>query len=225
MCRTWCDSDIEAAASKLAKGFVSASGELVGGLSGTWGIAKSGGLTRIAKGIRTVVDFGKRQLKKLAPPPSAAITRPSTAGAKYGPDSKYKKPDGNWDWPPQDGFMGARVKGDLPEGTRIDRYGKETGGYLSPEGTPFEMRALAPYSVNEPYYVYSIKKPIPVESGRIAPAFDQPGGGTQYKLDLLTLSKRAGVSVDSISKHPGGMLKWLVDNGYLERLVPPGGIL
>ncbi|HLO96516.1 MAG TPA: glycohydrolase toxin TNT-related protein, partial [Burkholderiaceae bacterium] len=224
-----CDSDIDAAASKLAKGFVTASGELAGGLSGTWGIAKSGGLTRIAKGIRTVVDFGKRQLKKLAPPPSAAITRPGTAGAKYGPDSKYKTPDGKWNYPPDNGFTGTKTKGTLPKDTVLDRYGNEGGSFLSPQGTPFEMRALPPSSVSDIYNVYKIKKPLPVEAGKIAPAFDQPGGGTQYLLDWAKIAADNGTTIDIIRSYSSptgkGGIAWLAEvGGYFERLTPPGGI-
>src|SRR4029453_9597357 len=100
---------------------------------------------------------------------------------KYGPDSKYQKADGSWDWPPDGGFAGPRTQETLPVDTRIDRFGHEGGDYLSPEGTPFEQRALAPKSLKDDYHVYKVVKPLPVESGGIAPAFDQPGGGVQYK--------------------------------------------
>jgi hypothetical protein len=77
------------------------------------------------------------------------------------------------------------------------------------------MRALAPSSLNEPYYVYRIKKPLPVESGKIAPAFDQPGGGTQYVINWAEIAKMEGISEKSIPKEK---IKWLVDIGYLDRI-------
>jgi uncharacterized Zn-binding protein involved in type VI secretion len=111
----------------------------------------------------------------------APAVRPDTSTANYGPDAKYQKPDGSWDWPPNEGFAGTPKTETLPVGTRIDRFGHEGGSYLSPEGTPFPDRALAPKSVNDPYHAYKVVKPLEVRSGEIAPAFDQPGGGIQYK--------------------------------------------
>jgi RHS repeat-associated protein len=220
-----CDPDLTAAAKRLANGFVTGTGELVGGLAGTWGLAKSGGLTRIAKGIESLVAFGKRQIKKPGTVPAAPIVRPDTSAAVYGPDAKYKKPNGDWNWPPNDGFAGPRVKGALPKDTLLDRFGAEGGSFLSPKGTPFEMRALAPSSLKEPYYVYRAKKPLPVESGRIAAAFDQPGGGTQYLLDWAKIAVDNGTTVNAIRSYPGGGIRWLVEvGGYLERLTPSGGI-
>ncbi|HZF51749.1 MAG TPA: glycohydrolase toxin TNT-related protein [Polyangiaceae bacterium] len=114
-------------------------------------------------------------------PKDAPPVRPDTSTAKYGPWEKYQKPDGDWNWPPKGGFAGTPKPETLPVGTRIDRFGHEGGTYLSPEGTPFPERALAPKSVNDDYHVYKVVKPLDVEAGGIAPAFDQPGGGVQYK--------------------------------------------
>lgn len=49
-------------------------------------------------------------------------------------------------------------------------------------GTPYEKRALAPGTELKPYSVFEVTKPIEVQAGKIAPWFDQPGGGTQYVL-------------------------------------------
>ncbi len=117
---------------------------------------------------------------KFGTPTEAPAVRPNTSNAKYGPDSRYQKADGSWEWPPNDGFAGPRATQTLPVGSRIDRFGHPGGKYLSPEGTPFTQRALAPKSLNDPYYAYRVAKPLEVQSGKIAPAFDQPGGGTQY---------------------------------------------
>lgn len=125
--------------------------------------------------------LGGRTPAGLRDAPDAPPVRPDTSAAKYGPHSKYKKADGDWDWPPNEGFGGPQTKETLPVGTRIDRFGHPGGKYLSPEGTPFPSRALAPKSVGDKYNVYKVVKPLEVQSGKIAPAFDQPGGGTQYK--------------------------------------------
>lgn len=70
----------------------------------------------------------------------------------------------------------------LQPGTRIDRYGNDKGIFTSPEGTPFDQRALAPGSENSPYSAYEVIKPFDVNAGKVVPWFDQPGGGTQYQL-------------------------------------------
>jgi filamentous hemagglutinin len=43
-------------------------------------------------------------------------------------------------------FAEDPVKNTLPVGTKLDRYGGPNGSFLSPKGTPFEQRALAPRS-------------------------------------------------------------------------------
>ena len=93
-------------------------------------------------------------------------------------------------WPPNDGFILELEKGNRPVksldvGEIIDRYGRETGNYVSPKYPPvtYEQRAL-PYLKNpNAYHQYEIIKPIPgVEYGEIAEAFGQCGGGIQYIL-------------------------------------------
>ena len=69
----------------------------------------------------------------------------------------------------------------LQPGTRVDRYGAETGKFVSPEGTPYSNRALPPNSNVCPYHIYEIKKPIEVQSGKVASWFGEPGGGIQYQ--------------------------------------------
>jgi RHS repeat-associated protein len=85
-------------------------------------------------------------------------------------------------WPDNRGVLGIPWRDVLIPGTRIDRYGREGGTFVSPEGTPFPMRALPPESLDAPYTVYEVLKPIPVDSGYIAPWFGQPGGGIQHEL-------------------------------------------
>ncbi|WZY01313.1 glycohydrolase toxin TNT-related protein [Bacillus sp. FSL W7-1360] len=104
----------------------------------------------------------------------------------------YDQKTGDIQWPPNDGFKGKRVETMLEPGMVIDRYGDPGGSFLSPAGTPYEMRALALHSDSAPYYQYRVKKPLPVESGEIAPWFDRPGGGTQYLTSIKVYDKRAG---------------------------------
>ena len=68
------------------------------------------------------------------------------------------------------------------ERLRIDRYGSDFGLFTSPEGIPYEMRAVAPGTDLKPYSVFEVVEPINVKAGEIAPWFDEPGGGIQYLL-------------------------------------------
>lgn len=100
-------------------------------------------------------------------------------------------------WPPNNGAIpGTERATYLEPGTRIDRYGRpDAGGFVSPEGVPYENRALRPGT--EGYTVYEVYKPLPVTESRAAPWFNQPGGGPQYELpvDIRVLLKRNLISI------------------------------
>ncbi|MCE1114313.1 MULTISPECIES: glycohydrolase toxin TNT-related protein [Pseudomonas] len=140
---------------------------------------------------------------KVIPPKNqatiGAIADNEAGGFSY--YDQFKKADGGWDWPKELGFSGDPIKITLPVGTKLDRYGGLQGSFLSPQGVPFEQRALAPGSKAEKYYQCEVLKPLPVVQGKIAPAFGQPGGGTQILPDL---SERFNV-------------ERLVKEGYLRR--------
>ncbi len=196
----WVGAAIGTGGAIFAVGIGAALGGLAGGLLGSWAGGKvgaaigglfgargaiigeaigsfAGGLAGGALGAKGGGEFEGAVRDAVGGPP----VRPDTSSVKYGPDSKYLKPDGTVDWPSNGGFKGTPTNETLPVGTRIDRFGGEGGKYLSPEGTPFDQRALAPSSLNDNYNVYRVAKALPVQSGEIAPAFDQPGGGVQYK--------------------------------------------
>jgi|SRR5690625_882461 len=103
--------------------------------------------------------------------------KPTFDNPKY-----YNQENGNINWPNHNGFDGKVIKEELPAGHILDRYGEAGGSFLSPDGVPFEKRALALHSENANYYRYEVINPFEVESGKIAPWFDRPGGGTQYYL-------------------------------------------
>jgi RHS repeat-associated protein len=96
---------------------------------------------------------------------------------------KWTKKNGDIKWPPRRGFDGKTKTITLKPGTRIDRYGYEGGTFASPEGTPYSNRALAPGTQTKPHNIYEVNKPVKVKAGKIAPWFDEPGGGTQYEFD------------------------------------------
>jgi RHS repeat-associated protein len=85
-------------------------------------------------------------------------------------------------WPANGGFAGDSATATLVPGTTVDRFGIASGSYVSPTGTPFIQRSLAPGTQYAPYNVYTVLKPIQVDAGEIAPAFGMPGGGMQYNL-------------------------------------------
>ncbi|MFH9015609.1 TNT domain-containing protein [Streptomyces sp. NPDC017943] len=138
--------------------------------------------------------------------------------AKYWKDDSPQGP-GGWKYPPDDGFAetntGEVVKHVevLEPGEKLDRFGSEYGSYLAPAGDPYAKRALPPQNLNtrDPqhpcdYHRYTVTQPFAVWQGRIAPWFEQPGGGQQIKLDPALLAPGEGDGLN---------VKWLLDHGYL----------
>ncbi|MDQ0062456.1 glycohydrolase toxin TNT-related protein [Paenibacillus harenae] len=115
-------------------------------------------------------------------------------------ENKWIDDAGNIIWPKNEGFAGTPKDITLQPGTKIDRYGYESGTFVSPQGTPYNMRSLAPGTENKPYNVYEVVKPLDAKGGKIAPWFDQPGGGTQYKLNQS--------------------IEQLIKGGYIRRVEP-----
>ncbi len=185
-------------------GLFGRTGEAIGEAIGGFGGAILGGVAggKLLGGRAPIAAEEAPIAPRKGPPvlDEAPAMRPDTSNIKYGPDASYRGPDGRYVYPLDDGFAGPRVNQDLPVGTRVDRFGGTGGRYLSPEWTPFAQRALPPSNLTEPYSVYRVAKPLPVESGGIAPAFDQPGGGVQYKT--------------------GPRIQQLIDDGYLVPVDP-----
>ena len=66
-------------------------------------------------------------------------------------------------------------------GDKIDRFGKMSGKYFSPVGTPLKMRVLPHNADLSQYRVFEVLKPFEVEESTIAPYFNQLGLGKQFK--------------------------------------------
>lgn len=125
----------------------------------------------------------------------------------------------SWIYPPDNGFLIVHGQPDessfvLTPGRQIDRFGSEFGAFLAPVDTLYAERSLPPQSLDDfdpaytcNYHDYRVLKRFTVEAGPIAPAFGQPGRGTQYQLVGSLLPGGATASV-----------MWLVTNGYLQRL-------
>lgn len=112
-------------------------------------------------------------------PPGPEFTNPD-GGLIYPDDSLPDKPYA---------MPGTVVdNAQLPAGTELGRFGYPGGTYLAPEGTPFAELSLPPDSAAKPYYRYVVDDPsqLPpgwqIEQSQAAPWFNQPGGGTQYRI-------------------------------------------
>jgi Tuberculosis necrotizing toxin len=105
----------------------------------------------------------------------------------------------------------------LGEGLLLDHLGQESGSYLYPDGTPFQQRSLPPsvlvtldprYPNN--YHRYQVVRSFTVHGGIVAPAFQQPGGAVQLKVESALLAERPMLAT----------VLWLLRNGYLRRVTP-----
>ena len=136
----------------------------------------------------------------------------------------YDTAGATWRYPPQGGYQvtpeGLAVKSQtwLFGGQRVDRFGSEFGGYLSPEGTPFGARGIPPQSLDSTtkprscnYSRYRVLQAFPVYSGPIAAALGQPGFGLQYVLD-------ASIFPDAPAAARDFNVGYLVTKGYLARV-------
>jgi hypothetical protein len=138
-----------------------------------------------------------------------------TAAAKFGLDlvddstpgtpaggkqaTRWVDDAGNIRWSLNKGFASTPVDDVLEVGTKVDRYGKPGGGFVSPVGTPYGARSLAPGTNAASLRTYEVLKPIEgVKTGQIAPWFDEVGLGVQHELP------------ESV--------QWLTDNGYLKEI-------
>ncbi|MBA4123983.1 MAG: TNT domain-containing protein [Acidobacteria bacterium] len=152
--------------------------------------------------------FGKpntaqQSLKTLGGLPETEIATKAAATTnnvtKVKQSAKWVDEAGNIKYPPNDGFAGVPKRITLKPGTLIDRYGVEGGKYVSPKGTTYPERALAPGSKTKPYHIYEVVKPIEGLGGKVVPWFDEPGGGIQYKFDKT--------------------IKQLLDGGYIKEVM------
>ncbi|WP_202919298.1 TNT domain-containing protein [Saccharothrix deserti] len=115
-----------------------------------------------------------------------------------------------WKYPPNDGFQGEPKLEDLRVGAYVDRFGGESGRFLAPVDTSFAKRSIPPQSLDScyykdgfrknSYYKYVVKKKFKVLSGTTAAAFEQPGGGVQYKV-IAPPGSQERWNVDWLLKH------------------------
>jgi uncharacterized Zn-binding protein involved in type VI secretion len=114
----------------------------------------------------------------------------------------WKRPDGTPWWPPNNGGIGTPKTGPLAPGTKLDRYGRPQGQYMGAAGDSISQRALESPPTGAPHK-YTSQLGLHVEESKVAPWFDQPGGGTQYRV------------IDPTGKNPRYNVQDAIDDGLL----------
>lgn len=140
--------------------------------------------------------------------------------AVYDNPKYFDQLTGNENWPGQkgdpniDGFVkGEYQKTTLSPGDKIDRFGSDYGQFFGNIGESKEMRAMSPNSDFKNHSQYEILMDLPVLKGKIAPWFDQPGGGIQFKLDPSFVEQIKAIPSDETA-----IIKKLIELGYLRKL-------
>lgn len=90
-------------------------------------------------------------------------------------DKEHREPNGR-----------PRMLVELPVGTELLRYGAPGGSFTAPKGTDYEQLSLPYEKSSMEYNEYRViahgvlVEVCTAERGRVAPLFNQPGGGIQY---------------------------------------------
>ncbi|WP_433325760.1 TNT domain-containing protein [Spirillospora sp. CA-294931] len=113
------------------------------------------------------------------------------------------------------GAGGGSVTYPLAQGKLVDQFGQESGSMLFPFGLPFAQRGL-PRSARATtipgipggYLRYRVVKQFNVTASISAPGPDSPGGGTRFTVNAGFFPRPPVLPT----------VRWLVRNGYLERV-------
>ena len=157
----WCDMDIET--------------------GWHWLLRKVGWSEKAADNIELGTNLYAGALSGLGSTAALADSRLALQGLLHPKSPNYVWPKNNWFV--KDGGIKLFTKQEsLKPGTILSRIGDESGSFLSPAGTPAEMRALMPGN-NGANHLYEVVREIPnTESSRVLPWFGRLGLGKQYKL-------------------------------------------
>jgi uncharacterized Zn-binding protein involved in type VI secretion len=157
-------------------------GGLIGGaLAG--GAAARFAAPRFGTPLATQEALGKMPLKVQAE--YAAAKGAGWKKLDFGEAGARKIGTKTW-YPPNNGAVGEPVVTRLPDGMQLDRFGGEHGSFMSAAGDSFEQRALpgTPAGTANKYTTAAglDGDGLMAEQAPIAPWFEQPGGGTQYRI-------------------------------------------
>ncbi len=131
--------------------------------------------------------MGYGRISRAQTPPRATVQGTAEAGGNRStvPRSEVAKSTSNeltTFFPTNNGFLGSPTNATLQPGQIIDRFGgSEVSRFFSPAGTPAAMRAPPPGTQSQPLRTFEVLKPIDVQSGQVASAFNQVGLGTQFR--------------------------------------------
>jgi hypothetical protein len=175
-------------------------------------------------------DDVPQQVRELVRDPDAPFGR-DAAGHPYSREeweARYVDENNELRYPGNDGAV-AKSRLDFTDvdefkahyGDVLDRFGGENGKYFSPDGTPFEARALPPGSLGQPYVRMRLDELPPnwkIEVSEVAPAFGRDGGGLQIRvLD----SEGQAVTMAELRKQ--GIVKKIDDSRWLADHPRPQG--
>ncbi|MBA9006723.1 MULTISPECIES: TNT domain-containing protein [Thermomonospora] len=103
----------------------------------------------------------------------------------------------------------------LQPGQLVDQFGQESGSVLFPFGTAWAQRGLPPAAradavpgVPASYFRYRVVRPFQVMASISQPAPGSPGGGVRFTVNANLLPRPPALPT----------IRWLVRNGYLERV-------
>lgn len=88
--------------------------------------------------------------------------------------------------PPDYGALPGTTRREvLAPNTLLDRFGGSAlSDFFAPAGTPIEQRSLPHGTAAQSLRTFRVERALPVTASETAPAFDQTGGGTQYRTDI-----------------------------------------
>lgn len=118
---------------------------------------------------------------------------------------------GTWKWPEANGFADGKwdTARSIPKEAWLDRIGEvsgQRGDFMGEIGDSYPQRGLAPGTSGDYNRFHGTGKELPdgweVRYGKVAEAFGQPGGGTQW-----VVADKDGQIV---------LIKYLLDEGYLD---------
>ncbi|MFC4913019.1 TNT domain-containing protein [Actinomadura gamaensis] len=103
----------------------------------------------------------------------------------------------------------------LPQGTLVDAFGQESGSVLFPYGLPFAQRGLPPSSritvdrsAPSGYLRFRVVKPFQVTASVSGPSGGSTGGGVRFTITAGLFPRPPALPT----------LRWLLRNGYVERI-------